>query len=95
MLTCGMSRRPTESCDRELEPADERRQRVHRHGRNPPAASRRDTFQISPQAAQRQYVLSSGLRAVLVIERDRHAGHMVGAAATSIPDRSAVPLPLR
>ena len=44
---------------------------AHRHGR--PwfgLTSRREAFQISPQPPQRQYVFSSGVRAVVVIAAD-------------------------
>jgi len=67
---------------------------AHRHGR--PwfgLASRREAFQISPQPPQRQYVFSSGVRAVVVIAADRHAGQTVGdVAAAAGRDRPAAPL---
>jgi hypothetical protein len=45
--------------------------RAHRHGETPDDRDcRRTTFQISPQLLQRQYVCSSGLRAVVEIECD-------------------------
>jgi hypothetical protein len=59
-----------QSGDEFLELARERA-RAHRHGwiRLAPV-SRREAFQISPQPPHRQYVLSSGFRAVVEIERD-------------------------
>jgi hypothetical protein len=57
---------------------------------------RRETFQISPQLPQRQYVLASGVRAVVVIEPDWHAGHTVGMLTAAIaPGRNAVSFPKR
>jgi hypothetical protein len=45
--------------------------RAHRHGRTRDGcARRRATFQTSPHSSQRQYACSSGLRAVVEIERD-------------------------
>ena len=44
---------------------------------------RRATFQISPQLLQRQYDFSSGTRAVVVMERESHAGHAAGTMAGS------------
>jgi hypothetical protein len=43
---------------------------------------RRATFQTSPQLSHRQYEFSSGLRAVVDILRDWHAGHWVGTATS-------------
>ena len=40
---------------------------------------RREAFQTSPQPLHRQYVCSSGFRAVVVIEDDWHDGHAVGS----------------
>jgi hypothetical protein len=56
---------------------------AHRHRRPPPdAAARRDAFHTSPQLLHRQYAFSSGFRALVVIDRDPHAGHAVGVGTT-------------
>jgi hypothetical protein len=57
---------------------------VHRH-RRPPLGPvlRREAFQISPQPSHRQYVCSSTVRAVVVIEDDRHAGHTAGVVSAA------------
>jgi hypothetical protein len=66
---------------------------AHGHLRAPlGSAPRREAFQISPQPPHRQYVFSSGFRAVVVIEDDLHAGHAVGVVAAA-GDRYALPLP--
>ena len=58
-------------------------------------ASRREAFQISPQLPQRQYVLSSGVLAVVEIDADRHAGQEEGIAPAALDDgRPAAPLPI-
>ena len=58
-------------------------------------ACRREAFQISPQLPQRQYVLSSGVLAVVEIDADRHAGQPEGIAPVSLDDeRPAAPLPI-
>jgi hypothetical protein len=73
------ARHPPVDCRDQLLEVTRKLARAYRHERNPVGrASRRETFQISPQPPQRQYVLSSGFRAVVVIERDWHAGHAVG-----------------
>jgi hypothetical protein len=55
---------------------------------------RRAAFQISPQPPQRQYAFSSGLRDVVVIADDLHAGHTAGGASGSAArDRGALPFP--
>lgn len=52
--------------------------------------TRRDGFQISPQAPHRQYALASGFRAVVVIAGDWQAGHAAGVVtASAARDRSA------
>ena len=67
---------------------------AHRHEWTPLGlVSRRETFQISPQALQRQYVLSSGFRAVVVIDGDWQAGHAVGLVTPAKRDRGAAPFP--
>jgi hypothetical protein len=52
----------------------------------PPARrlSRRAMFQISPHLPQRQYVFSSGLFDVVVIDDDWQAGHAEGMSAESL-----------
>jgi hypothetical protein len=58
------------------------------------AASRRAAFQTSPQRLQRQYALSSGVRAVVEINDDRQAGQAMGTVTGAVTDvRSALPLP--
>jgi hypothetical protein len=55
---------------------------------------RRAAFQISPQPPQRQYAFSSGLRDVVVIADDLHAGHTAGGASGSaVRDRGELPFP--
>lgn len=67
----------------------------HRQPRAPgDPAARRAAFQTSPHVSQRQYAFSSGLRAVVLIDRDWHAGHTVGVPRTvARRDESAAPLP--
>jgi hypothetical protein len=79
------ARHPPVDCrDEFLEPEHELA-RAYRHWWTPVGlALRRETFQISPQLPQRQYVLSSGVRAVVVIERDWHAGHTVGMLPAAV-----------
>ena len=58
-------------------------------------ACRREAFQISPQLPQRQYVLSSGVLAVVEIDADRHAGQAEGIAPAALDDDwPAAPLPI-
>jgi hypothetical protein len=58
----------------------------------PDPTARREGFQISPQLAHRQYAFSSGVRAVVEIDLDLHAGHAVGVmGATAVDDRPVVP----
>lgn len=67
----------------------------YRQGPTPPRRlSRRETFQTSPHFAQRQYVLTSGLFAVVVIDDDRQAGHVEGVFAGSF-ELDRVPMSLR
>jgi hypothetical protein len=67
---------------------------VHRHEWTlVGAVSRRETFQISPQLPQRQYVLSSGFRAVVVIDGDWQPGHVVGMVTRAKRNRRAAPFP--
>lgn len=58
---------------------------AHRH-RWPPfgCTSRRDAFQISPQLPHRQYVFSSGFRALVAIASDLHPGHDVGLVTAPV-----------
>jgi hypothetical protein len=57
-------------------------------------AAWRDAFQISPQRPQRQYVLSSGVFAVVEIDADRHAGQAEGITPVVLDDdRPVAPRP--
>lgn len=52
---------------------------------------RREAFHTSPQRLHRQYALVSGLRALVEIAGDLHAGHTMGiATGEGVVDRAAV-----
>ena len=53
---------------------------------------RREAFHTSPQRSHRQYALVSGMRALVEIAGDLHAGHTMGIATGEVVvDRAAVP----
>jgi len=54
---------------------------------------RRATFQTSPQLPHRQYVFSSGVRAVVVIEGDWQAGQAAGTLTSGADGPVVSPLP--
>ena len=77
---CGAWQAPIQRGDQFLEFPGEIHS-AYRHDWRPlGVASRREAFQTSPQAAHRQYALSSGVRAVVEIATERQDGHRVGSA---------------